>query len=67
MDAYCKSASEYLTAYFNHHRPRFPMRVGNTPDYLFSKIQYPDLSLDSGQYDEGPFVLCHGDFHQPNL
>jgi hypothetical protein len=21
----------------------------------------------AGQYDEGPFVLCHGDFHQPNL
>ena len=73
--AYYKSASEYFTAYFDHHRRRYieqPNSIYNVSD---AREKYAGLSIFeeliprfiAGQYDEGPFVLCHSDFHQPNL
>jgi hypothetical protein len=45
MDAYCKSASEYLTAYFNHHRPRYIEQPNSIYDVSDARGKYAGLSL----------------------
>ena len=75
MDSYYKSASEYFAAYFGHHRRRFIEQPNSTDELSDAREKYAGLSLFEElipryvvrEYDEGPFVLCHGDFHQPNL
>lgn len=70
-----KSASEYFTAYFDHHRRRFIEQPNSTDEVSDAREKYAGLSLFEKliprfvdrTYDEGPFVLYHGDFHQPNL
>jgi len=75
MAPYYKSASEYFTAYFDHHRRRYIEQPNSIYDVSDAREKYAGLSLFeeliprfiARQYNEGPFVLCHGDFHQPNL
>jgi hypothetical protein len=69
------SALKYFTDYFNHHRRRFLEQPNSTDDVSDAREKYAGLSLFetlisqfvNREYNEGPFVLCHGDLHQPNL
>lgn len=69
------SALEYFTNYFNHHRRRFLEQPNSTDEVCDAREKYAGLSLFeplisqyvNRDFNEGPFVLCHGDLHQPNL
>ena len=69
------SALEYFTNYFSHHRRRFLEQPNSADEVSDAREKYAALSLFeplisqfvNREYNEGPFVLCHGDLHQPNL
>lgn len=70
-----ESASEYFTSYFTHHMRRFIEQPNSTDDISDGREKYAALSLFqelmprflNKELDKGPFILCHGDLHQPNL
>jgi hypothetical protein len=69
------SALDYFTDYFRHHRRRFIEQPNSAPTGSDAREKYAGLSLFesmisnyiSPEFNEGPFVLSHGDLHQPNL
>jgi hypothetical protein len=69
------SSLDYFTDYFCHHRRRFMEQPNSASDHLDAREKYAGLSLFESliptyvnhEFNEGPFVLRHGDLHLPNI
>ena len=69
------SAFEYFTDYFRHHQRRFIEQPNSAPTRNDAREKYAGLCLFESlitryvtwEFNEGPFVLSHGDLHQPNI
>jgi hypothetical protein len=67
------TVTDYFADYFTHHRRRFIEQPNGAFDLEDAREKYAGLSLFESiipqyvRFNEGPFLLTHGDLHQPNL